>query len=184
MVEKSDMRKHIIVVEGQSDTNRLRDINPDVITFETSGLGFDEDKQKRLLQLSKDYEIIVFTDPDGPGERIRTKIKELIPSAKHVFLNSNKALSKDKTKVGVEHASNEDIIEAFNQIYDFNQNSEAKYSINNLIDWGIYNSKDKRKQFCDLLNISFGNNQKVIKQLNTFNINEEKILNVLKEIKE
>lgn len=80
--------------------------------------------------------------------------------------------------------STRDIIEAFNQIYDFNQNSEAKYSINNLIDWGIYNSKDKRKQFCDLLNISFGNNQKVIKQLNTFNINEEKILNVLKEIKE
>ena len=166
--------KKIIVVEGKSDTRRLKEFYPNIITFETSGLGFDENKIAKLKQLSKDNEIIVFTDPDRPGEKIRQIVKQNIPNAKHAYLPNIKAVSKNKKKVGIEHASKKDIDNALENLYQ-HQEIKEEYTLEDLIHFGIYNNKNKRVEFCDDLNIAFGNNKKVIKQLNYFAIPREKI---------
>lgn len=171
----------IVIVEGKSDTNRLKLLDPSIITFETSGLGLDEDKIQELKRLNNDYELIVFTDPDGPGERIRKKINDAIPGVSNAFLPSKKALSKDNLKVGVEHANINDIKEALANVYTYSSNNQH-YEISDLINWNIYANKQKRMQFCELINISFGNNQKIIKQLNGFNIDISTIEKALKEM--
>jgi len=169
--------KQLIVVEGKSDTRRLKEYYPNIITFETSGLGFDEKKIKQLKKLSKDYEIIVFTDPDRPGEMIRNVVKENIPQAKHAYLPNIKAISKDEKKVGIEHANKKDIDKALSNLYEFKEIKE-EYTMEDMIEYGLFNNKVKRAEFCDDLNIAFGNNKKVLKQLNYFAIERKKIAGI------
>ena len=54
--------------------------------------------------------IIVFTDPDYAGEKIRRKITAKYPDCKQAFLPRGKALKKGD--IGVENASPADIEEA------------------------------------------------------------------------
>lgn len=171
----------LIVVEGKSDTNRLKELDPNIMTFQTSGLGLDDDKLAQLKKLSQDYEIIVFTDPDGPGEKIRMKVSEHIAHVKHAYLPSHLAKSKDNHKVGVEHASVNDLKEALSHLQVVNPHP-LDYSLNDLINWQICNNKKRRLEFCDRLNIAYGNNQKVVKQLNNFAISLDKIKQVLEEM--
>lgn len=173
--------KTIIVVEGKSDTNRLKSIYKNIVTFETNGLGLDDLKINELKKLSYDNKIIVFTDPDGPGEIIRGRLKSSINGLYHAYLPNEKAISKNKQKIGIEHASKIDIENALSNLYKF-EKIEVKFNIEDLIIWNIYNNKKKRIVFCDKLNIAFGNNKKVIEQLNYFNIDELKIKNVVEEL--
>ena len=39
--------------------------------------------------------VIVFTDPDFPGRRIRAIIEEQIPGVKHAFLKKEKTIAKN-----------------------------------------------------------------------------------------
>ncbi len=171
----------LIIVEGKSDTNRLKKVLKNVQTFETSGLGLDEAKINHLKKIQKNYKLIVFTDPDGPGEIIREKLSQELDNLYHAYLPNNKALSKNKTKVGVEHAKHEDIIKALENLYQVDSQNEPRYTIGDLIDWGVYASKSNRTILCDKLHIAFGNNQKVLKQLNDFNIEPKKILEIIRE---
>lgn len=171
----------IIVVEGKSDTRRLKEIFNNIQTFETSGLGLDEDKIEQLKSLGQEYRLIVFTDPDGPGEIIRDRLRKHIPGLLHAYLPNDKALSSDKLKIGVEHAGRKDIEQALNNLYHDNS-VQLDYQVCDLIEWGIYASKKKRQLFCNSLNIAYGNNQKVLKQLNSFAISKEQINQALKEI--
>lgn len=172
----------IIVVEGKSDTRRLKEVFKNVTTFETSGLGLDQKKINSLRRLSLEHELIVFTDPDGPGEIIRARLVKEFDNLAHAYLPNNKAISKKKDKVGVEHASSKDIKIALENCKFMAVKQEFKYEIEDLIDWKIYASKQKRLLFCDGLNIAFGNNQKVLNQLNNYQIEYEKIKVLLEKI--
>ena len=59
-----------------------------------------------MISLNDLRGVIVSTDPDYNGERIRKIIMEAVPTAKHAFLNRGEATPKSKTKgrsLGVEH---------------------------------------------------------------------------------
>jgi ribonuclease M5 len=172
----------IIIVEGKSDTRRLKEIFKNIQTFETSGLGYDKSLEEKLVKLSKNNEFIIFTDPDGPGEIIRERITRKFPQSYHAYLPNDKALSK-KQKVGIEHGSDLEIKKALNNLYQVNENISA-YILEDMIDIGIYNSREKRKLFCDNLCIAYGNNKKVLKQLNDFSITPEEIAKAIRSIDE
>lgn len=171
----------LIIVEGKSDTNRLKKTLGTVQTFETSGLGLDEKKINYLKKIQHQYKLIVFTDPDGPGEIIRQKLSEELDNLYHAYLPNNKAISNKKCKIGVEHANAHDIKEALENMYQIAEEFEDLYSISDLIDWGVYSSKTNRIILCDKLHIAYGNNQKVLKQLNDFNIAPTKIREIIRE---
>ena len=118
----------VIVVEGKNDIHRLKQvIDADMIC--TNGLQLSKDILQTIKEISKTRQIIIFTDPDSPGNRIRHKIQQLVPSAHHLYLQPKQA--RTKRKVGIEHASLEDILEAFNYI------SEGKPEENTL-SWQEY----------------------------------------------
>ena len=173
--------KTLIIVEGKSDTNRLKALYKDVQTFETSGLGLDQKKIQYLKSIEDETKIIIFTDPDGPGEIIRNRLVEELKQPYHAYLPNDKALSKNMKKVGIEHASFEDIKIALNNLYIENEIYEEFYSLEDLIDLGIYNNKKLRKEFCDHLHIAYGNNKKVLKQLNSFRIKPQQIKKFLED---
>lgn len=162
------MKPILLIVEGKSDTNKLKTIYPNIETFETNGLGLDEEKIRFLLGVKEKYTLVVFTDPDAPGEIIRKKLIDRIPNLSHVYLPNNKALSFKKKEIGVEHASSSDIKTALDNVYS--HQGFGKYEMEDLVDIGIYENKKRRIAFCDHLHIAYGNNKKVLNQLNYFNI--------------
>ncbi len=171
----------IIIVEGKSDTRRLKEVLDNVQTFETSGLGLDQDKIDKIKKLSTTYKLIVFTDPDGPGEIIRQRLIENIDNLYHAYLPNEKALSKKLDKIGIEHASKEDILNALSNTYQLVE-QEDLYTMDDIVDMGLYNNKARRMEFCNKINIAYGNNKKVLKQLNSFAIKPNIIADVLKEL--
>ncbi|WP_143522886.1 toprim domain-containing protein, partial [Pseudomonas sp. 2822-15] len=60
--------------------------------------------------------VIIFTDPDYPWEKIRKTIEKAVPGCKHAFLSKSQAVDLRKKKVGVEHASRDDILHALHHV--------------------------------------------------------------------
>ncbi|MDE7075234.1 MAG: toprim domain-containing protein, partial [Malacoplasma sp.] len=75
----------VVIVEGKSDTSKLKSIFT-VDTIETNGLSISEKKIKEIISVSQKKGIILFLDPDGPGEKIRKKLTEIIPNTKQCFI--------------------------------------------------------------------------------------------------
>lgn len=105
--------KELIVVEGVHDVAVLKQIvDADIVI--TKGLHQDQTLYPLLIDAVKTRGVIVFTDPDHPGETIRRRISEAVPGVKHAYLNAKNARSK--AKVGIEHASPEVLLEALSHV--------------------------------------------------------------------
>ena len=160
--------QEVIVVEGKDDTANLRRFY-EVDTYETRGSAINEDDLERIDKLNDLRGVIVFTDPDYNGERIRKIIMEAVPTAKHAFLNRGEATPKSKTKgrsLGVEHASFED---------DDNQFDISK---SNLMKLGLLMGADSRKRreyLGEVLRIGYCNGKQLLKRLELFGITLEEL---------
>ena len=94
--------KEVIVVEGRHDTSVLQQYF-DCDTIETNGLSLSEETLRLIEEARDRCGVIIFTDPDHPGEYIRRRVNEAVPGCKNAFIEKDKA--KTPKKVGVEHAS-------------------------------------------------------------------------------
>ncbi len=171
----------ILVVEGKHDYAKLKEIFKDGLIITTNGSEISKETLDLLARYSKDNRIIIFTDPDYPGLRIRNKIKEVCPNALEAFIPKFKSISKNKKKVGVEHASIEDIKEALGKIYINNKTSNF-WNLNKLIELGLcdnYDSSLKREYLANILNIGKPNNKTLINRLNSFNISYDEVKEIL-----
>ena len=172
--------KEIVVVEGMHDLERLKRIYEDIDVLITNGSEIEENLPI-IIEASKKRDIILFLDPDYPGERIRKKIQEVIPNCKHAFLKRNIAISKNGKKVGIEHAKKEDIILALSNVLSpaENANSITYLDLYELGLFGNENSSKLRDYVCEELNIGHTNGKTFLKRINMFNISLEMIKNVL-----
>ena len=101
--------KEIIVVEGKDDISKVKAaFDCDVIA--TNGTHFSKNLLKKIKEANEKCGVIVFTDPDYAGEKIRKNINKVVPNCKNAFLSRSLALKGDN--IGVENAKGEDIIEA------------------------------------------------------------------------
>lgn len=169
--------KEIIVVEGKDDTTAIkRAIGAD--TIETNGSAISEETLKRIAHAQEKRGVIVFTDPDYPGRRIRAIIEERIPSVKHAFLSKEKTIAKNGKGLGIEHASDEDIREALKNVYtpNINNNFEELITLDDLMQAkliGHPQSKQRRSRLGELLNIGMTNGKQLHKRLVMFQITVE-----------
>lgn len=85
--------KEIIVVEGKDDTTAIqRAVQAD--TIETNGSAISAETLKRIQHAQEKRGVIVFTDPDYPGRRIRAIIEEHVQGVKHAFYQKQKQLQR------------------------------------------------------------------------------------------
>lgn len=174
--------KEAIVVEGRDDTAALNKA-VDCLTIETHGFGMAENMWNLIESAYRRQGIIIFTDPDRAGEKIRKKILDRFPDAKQAFLPQNKALKKNN--IGVENARPEDIIEALAKAHYTDNIAEKIYTEEDLISWELVGTKDarqKREQLGDKLGIGYGNSKAFLKKLNQFAINREEFISRVKEL--
>ena len=174
MTEKSKIQE-VVVVEGKDDTANLRHFY-DVDTYETRGSAIDDDLE-RIDKLNDLRGVIVFTDPDYNGERIRKIIMNAIPNVKHAFLNRDEAAPKSKTKgrsLGVEHASFDDLQKALSGVLGhFDDDDQFDITKTDLIRLGLLMGADSRKRreyLGEKLRIGYSNGKQLLKRLELFDI--------------
>ena len=98
-----------VVVEGRDDMSAvLAAVEANVII--THGYGITQETLDTIRAAYDRNGIVVFTDPDHAGRRIRERLASLFPEAKHAYLSERQASKNGDT--GVENASPEDILKA------------------------------------------------------------------------
>ena len=167
--------KEIIVVEGKTDTAIIKKLF-DTDTIETHGLALDDKTLDYIEEVSKGRGIIILTDPDYPGMKIRNRIIERIPEAKHAFVDKKDAVGKKK--LGIAEAREEAIIEALKNVVTFS-NTKESISWEEFIELDIIGSKETRQKVYDAFHLGYGNAKTLFKRLNMANISKEDVLKML-----
>lgn len=124
------MIRQVIVVEGKSDIARVSHaVEADMIATEGFGI-----RRETLEQIRLAYEkrgIIILTDPDGPGERIRQRLTRLFPKALHAFVPKSEASTEND--VGIEDASPESIRKALSCLRVQYQEDSEEFSMGDIL---------------------------------------------------
>src|SRR5690606_28771984 len=129
-----EMIKEIIVVEGKDDTVAIkRAVEAD--TIETNGSAIGEDVLARIRLANERRGIIIFTDPDHAGERIRKIVASHAPGCKHAFLPQELAFYKGD--IGIENASPEAIRQALSSIRTETGNIKGEIEVDDLMQVGL-----------------------------------------------
>ncbi|MBQ3508500.1 MAG: ribonuclease M5 [Peptococcaceae bacterium] len=169
--------KEVIVVEGKDDVSALRKaVEADILI--TTGLGLTPKKIEEIKALAERRGVIVFTDPDFPGGKIRHILKDKVPSCKHAYITKEEGRCPKTGKLGVEYASPEAILRALNAAKAEQQQYNIIYDLNDLVQWGLAglpDSAQRRAALCDRLSIGHCNAKQLVKKLNSYQISREEI---------
>ncbi len=177
--------KEVIVVEGKDDTKRIQEaVNAD--TIETRGSAIPAETLKLIEKVAKTRGIIIFTDPDFSGEKIRKIVSQAVPNAKHAFIKKSQGVPKRHLgSLGVEHASPQAIRDALKNVYTEDDSAPEMISLSELRKLGLMGdpkSKDKRKAVGEILNIGYVNAKQMIHRLRMFGISKEQLLKAVEQI--
>lgn len=176
--------KEVLVVEGKNDTNVLKSYM-DCDTIETHGTHLGKEILRQIALAQKTRGVIIFTDPDFPGEKIRQTINHAIPGCKNAFIDKNKA--KTKKKVGVEHAKREDIIEALEHLMTYDETIQDTISYEEFLDLGLNgqdNSAERRAYLGHKLHLGKPNAKTLFKRLNMLQLKQEDVKELFKNYHE
>ncbi|MEH7547019.1 RNAse M5 [Neobacillus bataviensis] len=178
--------KEIIVVEGKDDTTTIRRA-VDADTIETNGSAVNQTTIEKINRAQATRGVIIFTDPDFPGEKIRKTIAAAVPGCKHAFLPKEKAIAKGGKGLGVEHASLEDIREALKDAQIMHEVISEEITQEDLIMAGLIGgegSKERRTSLGKLLKIGYTNGKQLHKRLMMFRISKQEFAEALSVIRQ
>ncbi len=175
--------KEVIVVEGRDDLIAVKQaVDAEIIT--THGFGITEKTFKRIEDAQKRCGVIVFTDPDLAGERIRKRIEARVPGCKHAFLPKEEALAKDGD-IGIENANPESIRYALSKVREKAEKATALFTKGDLVLcdlWGSADATRRRDILGKLLGIGYGNAKQFVKRLNHYGVTREEFVAALEEL--
>jgi ribonuclease M5 len=177
------MIKEIIVVEGKDDTAAVkRAVAAD--TIETRGSAVNKEIIREIRLASERRGVIIFTDPDHAGERIRKLVSSQVPGCKHAFLTQEEA--KGKTGYGVEHASDEAIRKALENVKTEFESADAEITMDDLMQAGLVNHPEaagRRLELGKILGIGYCNGKQFYKRCKMFCIGKEEFTEAVRLLK-
>lgn len=172
----------IIVVEGKSDVAFLSSF----ITSEfviTNGSDVPEATISYLLEQSHNKDIIVLTDPDAPGEKIRHKLDSRIAGLKHCYVLKKDAIKKHK--VGIAETTKTAILEALNFPVGGRVATSGNLKPSDILDLGLIGgsaSASKRERIANHFHLGHVNGKQFLKRINSLNITRDQLQEDLCEI--
>ena len=178
------MRQKVFVVEGEHDRSRLLQIDSSLHIVITNGSEISNETIAMLQKLDETSDLVLFLDPDHAGERIRSVLDQKLNNCLHVFLAQEKAKSKNNKKIGIEHATTDDIKEAIASMRANITNSKSDVSTTKLYALGLIgkeNSKTKRAIIAKRLYLGYPNGKTLLNRLHLFGIKEADLIEALNE---
>jgi ribonuclease M5 len=178
------MIKEMIVVEGKSDTAAVkRAVQAD--TIETGGSAVNKSVIAKIALAMERRGVIILTDPDHAGERIRKIVSSKVPGCKHAFIPEKDATRKGD--IGVENASPEAIRHALAHVHTAFEGAEPVIGIDDLMAAGMLvhpEAAERRMALGNLLGIGYCNGKQLYKRLAMFGITREEFAQALDQIEQ
>ncbi|MFX3634155.1 MAG: ribonuclease M5 [Candidatus Pristimantibacillus sp.] len=178
------MIKEIIVVEGKDDTVAIkRAVEAD--TIETNGSAIGEEVLRRIKLAQERRGVIIFTDPDHAGERIRKIVARHVPGCKHAFLPKELALYKGD--IGIENASPEAVRHALAELRTEAPDGEGEITWDDLMEAGLIvhpDAANRRLVIGKLLGIGYANGKTFFKRCTSFQISRDEFIEALRKMEQ
>ena len=173
----------VIVVEGKSDVAFLQEFI-DAIFVTTNGSEISKETINYIKELKKKNRIIVLTDPDSPGQRIRHILDENIDGLEHAFVDKKNSIKKHK--VGVAESTKEEVLKALSHSIINSKAISQTITLEDLFSLhlsGYDNSSYLRNKVCEHLHLGYcSTNKTFLKRLNALQVNKKILQEVLERI--
>lgn len=176
------MIKEVLVVEGKMDVVAIdKAVEADCIITEGFNL-----KPQALDSIAKAYQkrgIIIMTDPDSAGERIRRFLIKRFPEAKHAFIPKEDATANND--IGIEQASPEAIRTALAKVRTMDWEPTNNFTGADLLRAGISGSpaaSEKRAKLGAVLGIGYANAKTFLQRLNHYGITRQEFQQAVAEL--
>ncbi len=167
------MIKEVIVVEGKDDIAAVKKaVDAEVIAV--NGYGINQDSMNKIREAAKRTGVIILTDPDHAGERIRRMIAKRVPDAKHAYIMREEGTKNGN--VGVENADEESIIRALENAKAVVEEKILLFSTRDMVYFKLSGAKDsklRRQIMGKVLGIGYGNSSSFLSRLNSFKVSKE-----------
>ena len=170
--------QEVIVVEGKHDTEILRKYF-DCDTIETNGTHLGKAVMEEIRSAQKSRGVIILTDPDSPGNRIRCAINQAVPGCKNAFVQKKDAHTT-KT-VGVEHANRNTLVEAMENSACFIEVQKETITASDMNELGLTgdHSQKAREYIGTYFHLGMGNAKTMRRRLNGMGITAESVREAL-----
>ena len=168
----------VIVVEGKNDTANLKRYF-ECDTIETHGTCLSPFTLNLIRNAKNKRGVIILTDPDSPGNRIRNEINRNIPGCLNAFVDRKHA--RTEHKVGVEHADEQTLEDALSHLITMREDNE-RITSQDLYEMGLSGRADsaqRREQAGRALHIGNGNARTFRNRLNSLGITKEELWKIL-----
>lgn len=180
IIMEDTLIKEIIVVEGKDDITAVkRAVKAECIA--TGGFALTPATLERIRAAQARRGVIILTDPDYAGEKIRRRISEAVPGCRHAFLPKEEALSEDD--IGVENASPESIRAALTKARAEECAATDTFSWSDLFAHGLVGRPDaaeRRNRVGQRLGIGYANGRQFLRRLNRYGVTREEFLQAVK----
>ena len=174
-----DRIHEIIVVEGRHDTQQLKKYF-DCETIETGGSSIDDKVIEQIRYASSTRGVIVFTDPDTPGNQIRHIINQHVPNCKNAFVEKRNA--RTEKKVGIEHADKDTLWNALQNVVTITNEPKGNLTMSDLFELGLSGQSDStelRRKVGEYYHIGDGNAKTMLARLNCIAVCKEELREVI-----
>lgn len=176
------MIKEVLIVEGKMDVVAInKAVEADCII--TEGFNLLPRTIKNIKAAYEKRGIIILTDPDFAGERIRSYLTKRFPNAKHAFIPVEEATAHND--IGVEQASPISIQKALAKVRTADWQPSNEFSATDLILNGLNGSDSasiRRGKLGAILGIGFANAKTFLRRLNNYGVTREEFDNALKQL--
>lgn len=176
------MIKEVIVVEGRDDITAVkRAVDAELIAV--GGFGINAKVIDRIKEAQKRKGVIVLTDPDFAGEKIRSIIAKRVKGVKHAYIAQEDGIKGDD--IGVENATPEVIIEALNRAKVSNEDREPIFDSQDMFYFkltGDLKSKVRRMKLGKILGLGYGNANQMLSRLNNYGITKEEFIEAINKV--
>ena len=165
----------VLIVEGKDDVSYLSSF-VNALFFTTNGYDLSAEKVELLKKAAKVNKLIIFTDPDEAGEKIRNRLKSQIPGA--FDAKCQKIIRKSKKKSGVAEMEKEAVLDALKDFVTATPTTPVKYNLSTLISLSI-DPTNARSKLVSKYRLIDGNNKYLENQLNILKISKQEIEELL-----
>ncbi|ADG04831.1 primase/topoisomerase like protein [Kyrpidia tusciae DSM 2912] len=163
----------VVVVEGWRDKAAVdRAVKADVVV--TGGMAVSRELIGFLRKVAAERGVIILTDPDAMGERIRTRIADRVPGCKHAFIPPEEAT--DGSDIGIEHASPSAIDRALARVRAEVPAKVWRITWSDMMEAGLVGAPGasvRRAKVARDLGVGYGNAKSFWKRLNVLGVDPE-----------